>query len=202
MNPTTVEYSLEFKENIQVIPGQFAKIILSDKDGKFSRSYSVVKSTSNVLTFCVKIWSGRGSKIISQLTVWQEIWFGGIFGNFVLQNTSNPKVFIATWTGLAPIMNMLSTCPEKIEKCLYFGVRTKQELFYEKEIQTIQNLSSNIFLSQENVEGYKTGRIDISNLTFPKETEFYICWNPDMVDFQTKKLNEIWYTRIYSEKFN
>jgi ferredoxin-NADP reductase len=72
-------------------------------------------------------------------------------------------------------MNMLSTCHEQIEKHLYFGVRTKQELFYEEAIKKIKNLSSNIFLSQESVEGYKNGRIDVSNFSFPKETEFYIC---------------------------
>jgi ferredoxin-NADP reductase len=70
---------------------------------------------------------------------------------------------------------MLSTCSEQIEKHLFFGVRTKQELFYEDPIKKIQNLKTNIFLSQETVEGYKTGRIDVSNFAFPKETEFYIC---------------------------
>jgi ferredoxin-NADP reductase len=43
-----------------------------------------------------------------------------ISGKFVLKNTQNPKVFIATGTGLAPIYSMISNTPAEISKKLYF----------------------------------------------------------------------------------
>jgi ferredoxin-NADP reductase len=38
----------------------------------------------------------------------------------VLQNNQKPKVFIATGTGLAPMIAMLQNTPENIEKTLIF----------------------------------------------------------------------------------
>jgi ferredoxin-NADP reductase len=37
-----------------------------------------------------------------------------------LQNTQKPKVFIATGTGLAPMIAMLEHTPEEIQKTLIF----------------------------------------------------------------------------------
>lgn len=202
LNPSTVQFSIDVTEPVQVIPWQFAKIILTDGDGEFSRLYSVVKSFENTLTFCVKVWDWRGSKIISRLQVWQKISLWGIYGNFVLNNTLHPKVFIATGTWLAPIMNMLSYLGQDVQKYLYFWVRKKEDLFYEDEIKNFIWLTSSIFLSQENSEWYTFGRIDIWNAIFPKETEFYVCWNFEMVKSYSEKLKALWYSHIYIEKFS
>ena len=46
----------------------------------------------------------------------------GVFGEFVLAHTLNPKIFIATGTGHAPIICMLRALPEERKKTLYFSV--------------------------------------------------------------------------------
>jgi predicted ferric reductase len=46
--------------------------------------------------------------------------FSNISGKFQLLNTNNPKVFIATGTGLSPIYNMILNTQENISKKLYF----------------------------------------------------------------------------------
>jgi ferredoxin-NADP reductase len=38
----------------------------------------------------------------------------------VLQDTQHPKVFIATGTGLAPMIAMLENTPDEVQKTLIF----------------------------------------------------------------------------------
>lgn len=202
LNPTTVEFTLKIQETIKSIPGQFAKIILTDKDGEFSRSYSIVKQIENSLTFCVKLGGGRGARILSGLKVGQELGFWGVFGDFILKETPYTKVFIATGTGIAPIMNMMRNMKDGIEKHLYFGVSKQEDTFYRKDISEISWVHANFYLSQEEAEWYIHGRVDVTSFTFPKETEFYLCGNPNMVQSATEWLEKLGYTSIFSEKFN
>ncbi|USN58910.1 MAG: hypothetical protein H6767_02220 [Candidatus Peribacteria bacterium] len=45
----------------------------------------------------------------------------GIYGDFVLRTTPNPKVFVATGTGLSPIIHMLTAGPlQSKENQLFF----------------------------------------------------------------------------------
>lgn len=57
LNSTTLELIIETKEVFKVIPGQYGRIVLRDRDGIFYRSYSVVKSDNRKLTFCIKLTS-------------------------------------------------------------------------------------------------------------------------------------------------
>jgi NAD(P)H-flavin reductase len=41
----------------------------------------------------------------------------------------------------------------------------------------------------------------LSTFDFTKETEFYLCGNPDMVKANTEKLKELGFEKIYSEQF-
>lgn len=59
LNPTTLELIIETAELLEVIPGQFGRIVFKDRDGIFYRSYSIVESNEKRLTFCIKLTSGR-----------------------------------------------------------------------------------------------------------------------------------------------
>ncbi|MDD5377310.1 MAG: hypothetical protein PHH16_04310 [Candidatus Gracilibacteria bacterium] len=124
----------------------------------------------------------------------------GIYGSFVLQDSDHPKVFIATGTGLAPIMYMMRSVAD-IEKLLLFGVQDSASLFYTEDIKKIPKLASHIFLSREEIAGFRHGRIDLSGFAFPKESEFYICGNPAMVEDAVSTLQNQGFTKIYHEKF-
>ena len=119
LNLTTLELVLETKESFEVIPGQYARVALKDRDGIFYRSYSVVASEGKKLVFCIKLSSGRGGNVLRNIKMGDSLAIEGIYGSFVLQNTSNPKVFIATGTGLAPIIHMIRQLPNE-EKTLFF----------------------------------------------------------------------------------
>ena len=74
----------------------------------------------------------------------------GIYGMFVLQETPNPKVFVATGTGIAPIISMANTT--SAPKMLYFSVSYAKDLFYAEKIRQIPNLESHIHITREKIE--------------------------------------------------
>jgi hypothetical protein len=63
-------------------------------------------------------------------------------------------------------------------------------------------LKVHIHLSKEKLPWYNFWRIDLSKLKFEPDSEFYICWNPQTVTFFIDTLKSMWFTKIYSEKFN
>jgi ferredoxin-NADP reductase len=126
--------------------------------------------------------------------------FGGIFGSFILRNTPNPKVFIATGTGLSPMIHMLEETPEDTQKTVYFSVSTRDELFYEEILASYENTEILISISRENTPGYLHGRIHLDK-DFSPDTEFYLCGNPTMIREKTEELKQRGYTMVYSEAF-
>jgi NAD(P)H-flavin reductase len=74
-----------------------------------------------------------------------------ISGKFILLENTNPKIFIATGTGLAPIYRMIMGMDDDTRKSLYFSVSTEAELFYVDELRAIENLELHIHVTREKV---------------------------------------------------
>lgn len=127
-----------------------------------------------MLIFAIKLSEhGRGSTIIRKTAIGSEVTIKGVFGNFVLQNTQHPKVFIGTGAGIVPLLNMAKYCTT--EKQLFFSVSNKKDLFYEDRIKRIHGLGYEIHVSKESIPGYQSGRIDLVKKHFDPTTEFYLC---------------------------
>lgn len=197
-----LEISLKLDNKVEVLKWQYAILTLRDNDWEFSRSYSIVSSENNILTFCIKvndIW--RWWKVLKKIKIDDIIKIRWIYWEFVLKNTLNPKVFIATWTWLAPIINMISENLSQSNNFLLFWVQSKKDLFYLDKIQNKENLKTHIYLSKEEDENYRYWRINLSEFNFDLNSEFYICWNPLMVTSTIEQLSKSWYKNIYFEKF-
>ncbi len=202
LNATTLELSIETKKKLPSLPGQFVSFLWEDALGKFVRSYSIAKHKGNIFTFLIKIdANGRGGKILQKIEKWDTVHIRWVFGKFILKNTKRPKIFIATGTWLAPVYNMLTKIPEKHKK-LYFSVSTKDELFYEDEIRSLENLESHIHITRKDTEGYASGRIDIQNIATPIDTEWYLCGNPKMIEESKKILKSRGFKYIFTEEFS
>lgn len=199
-----VEFTLETNQEVSVLPGQRALFQFSDEQGSFNRAYSIVEhDTDNektVLIFAIKILpEGRSWKILQQLKIGDFIIIKWVYGKFVLQKTQAPKVFIWTWTGIAPLLNMASHYEG--EKTLLYSVSYSKDLFYEDRIKKIHNLKYTIHVTREEHQEYAYGRIHITEKEFSPDTEFYICGGPDVVVSLVKMITESWYKNIFSEKF-
>lgn len=198
-----LEVSLKLSKKIEVLKWQYAILILKDFDSEFSRSYSIVSYKDNTLTFGIKLkdtW--RWSRVLKSLKIWNQIKIKWIYWEFVLKDTNNPKVFIATWTWLSPIINMINEPLKSENNILLFGVQSYKDLFYLDKINNIENLETKIYLSREEKQWFKYGRINLEEFDFDKNSEFYICWNPWLVSASIDYLEKAWYKNIYFEKFN
>ena len=204
LTDTVIELTIETYQEVKVLPGQSALFLFEDEQWPFERYYSIVdQDTDNertMLIFAIKLaTNGRGTKAIKNIHIGNEVMIKWIFGNFVLQDTQLPKVFIWTGLGLVPLINMAKYC--MTEKQLFFSVSTQQDLFYEDRIKKIHGLGHEIHISQESIPWYATWRIDITTTYFDPSTEFYVCWKPEIIDNIIEKLTFLGFKRIYSEKF-
>lgn len=189
--------------DIAAVAWQFINLVFPDPDGEFRRSYSVVYQKWNTIILIIKLTEyGRGSRKLRNLEVGDTLGILGPFGSFTLKDTSAKKVFLATGTGLSPIIHMMESLPSEVSKVLYFGVEKSSDIFYQKELSLIENLEVHIFLSREENPQYHFGRIDVSNLGLPMNTEFYICGNPAMIQSSSESLRAQWYTSIFHELFS
>ena len=198
-----IELKIYSATSFYVMPGQFAKFAWKDETGEFERSYSIVSYNDWILTFCIKLnkdW--KWSQKLKEANIWDMIFIEWIFWHFALKETKKPKVFLATWTWLSPIFSIISK-NKLSENFLFFWVKNMDDVFYEEEIKKLPNLNYNIYCSwlSENCWTYRKWRIDINEFDFSQDTEFYICWNPEMVKECIGKLSEKWYKNIYFEQF-
>lgn len=146
--------------------------------------------------------SGRWSEFLKTVSEWYKVNIKWIFWKFELNYNYPIKVFIAIWTWIAPIVSMVEQLWDVSDCCLLFWVRSFDELFYEDWIKSKNFKDVKIFLSKEKRDWYEYWRLDLSLLRkYSKNTEFYICWNPSMVEEKVKELEEMWFTNIYFEKF-
>lgn len=203
LTDNVLEIWIKINESVNVLKWQYCILTLKDFDWEFNRAYSIVSYKDNILTFWIKLkdtW--RWSRKLMNTKIWDTIKIKWIYWEFVLKNTDNQKVFIATGTWLSPIINMISEKLQSKNNYLFFGVEKYKDLFYLDKIQNIDNINTIIYLSRENVDWYENWRIDLTKFEFDKNCEFYICGNPNMVESNINYLKNSWYVNIYSEKFN
>lgn len=211
LTENVMEFTIETYQEVNVMGGQWALFLFEDEQGIFERSYVVVdQDTDNektMLIFAIKLSDqGRWSAVIKKTLIGNEVKIKWIFGNFVVQNTQLPKVFIWTGMGILPLLNMAKYC--LTEKELFFSVSHEKDLFYEDRIKRIHGLWYKIYISQEHISEnssrspiYFEGRIDVTRQNFDPNTEFYLSWKPETIDDIISKLTIMGHKRIYTEKF-
>lgn len=205
LNPTIIEFTLEIRQKLKIIPWQWVLVSLQDDQWVFFRAYSVaeheIEDDKSIITLIIKIKeTGRASNVFKNISIWEKIPIKWVFWNFILDPNDRPKVFIATGTWLAPIYNMVSN-DNSADRLLLFSVSYKQDLFYEDKVKKIKNLTYKYYISRENIDGYEFGRIDLAKFDFKPETEFYICGSPEMVKSQKEFLVSKGFSKIYVEQY-
>lgn len=133
---------LPANERLQFLPGQYIDILL--KDGK-RRSFSLANAPHDdeFLQIHARNYPGGvfSEHVFSQMKERDILRFEGPLGSFILHETSVdiPIIFLASGTGFAPIKSILEHIfyTENMHKhnrkmILYWGVRTKADLYLEK----------------------------------------------------------------------
>src|SRR3989344_7309326 len=184
-----IELSFTLPETFDFCAGQFVMLrLFHDNVYKF-KSYSVLSPPSQKgrLDLCIKIIDGGfASEAFKVISIGEKITLRGPFGQFMFRDQAPEAWFIATGTGVAPFFSMLKEYLPKSEKKfrLIFGVRKKEDLFYQEEFQALEKKYPHFHyfptLSQEEWEGY-CGRVQKHLGEDLQNKDFYICGLKEMV---------------------
>lgn len=156
-----------------------------------------------------KINPGIVSSYIYSLKPGDKVVVSGPYGEFFLQETDNEKMFIGGGAGMAPlrshILHLFHTLQTKNRVTFWYGGRSLQELFYQKDFEKIAqenpNFSFHVALSEpknkDNWSGF-TGFIHqvileqyLQKHKTPENIEYYICGPPLMLQAVLKMLDHL-----------
>ncbi len=183
--------------------GQYLILKIND----IQRLYSIFSSEFEKQEFKLLIKlvdGGIASDFFVKLKINSLVKFLGPAGLFRLRETNKPKIFLATYSGLAPLWSMISTFCQTNSNSnqkiyLFWGLRKKEEISLEDEFFKLQKIYPNFeflyCLSQENnVEqlpsdlkktiflGRTTNALINKIKNFNNENyEYYICGSRDVV---------------------
>ena len=207
-----ITFSLIDPSGIDHKPGQFVAIEV----GEFTyRSYSIISDSPSLDEFQIVLTvahDGVGANYLKALNPGDEVNMVGPRGKFFfVEPPANNILLLATSTGIAPYISFLHKLVNDNfsgNVSLLWGHRTKEELYFEDLLETFKeelpNFDYEIYLSQEDQEGFEKGRItrDLA-VVADDRAHYYLCGNPDMVSQASIKLleNEIPESNIFYEKF-
>lgn len=175
--------------------GQFLQFKIPTETGVVLRSYSIASAPEDeYIEICLKVLpNGKASVFLSALEVGESAMVQGPEGHFVCKDEHSPhKIFIATGTGLAPIMSMvpdqLARPQENSQVHVLFGVRNEADLFWVERLDAFQkkysHFSHNVTLSQpDQPTGWQglVGRVTAHVPQHHLEAEYYLCGSLEMV---------------------
>ncbi|MFA8300910.1 MAG: NADH:ubiquinone reductase (Na(+)-transporting) subunit F [Hyphomicrobiales bacterium] len=138
-----------------------------------------------------------------------KVTVSGPYGEFFIKDTKREMMFIGGGAGMAPmrshIFHLFQTEHTDRKATFWYGGRSKRELFYTDEFETIDDENSNFEfkvalsepLKEDNWNGY-TGFIHqviydnyLKNHPEPEEIEYYLCGPPQMNDAVMKMLDDL-----------
>lgn len=141
---------------------------------------------------------GKMSSYIFDLKPGDEVTISGPFGEFFARETDKEMVFVGGGAGMAPmrshIFDQLRRIKSKRKMTFWYGARSKREMFYIEDFDTLQAENENFkwhcalsdALPEDNWEGY-TGFIHqvlhdeyLSKHDAPEDCEYYLCGPPIM----------------------
>lgn len=210
--PDVYEMVFEAKDEIEVIPWQFITFFLPQTN--FARSYSVLKQEGRNIYFIIKMLElGRWwSKELCGYEPWVELRWIGPAGRFIDTHQKTNKLYLATGTGIVPIYFLLKEYLWWLEwqkVTLLFGNRNFEESYYLDKFQEFSqkypHFDYKFYLSREEKEGFEKWYISqfLTQENISSYDEFYICWNPLMVDDVIEKLEayNVDEANIFHEKY-
>lgn len=152
---------------------------------------------------------GICSSYIYSLKPGDKITISGPYGEFFVKDTPNEKMFIGGGAGMAPmrshIFNLFNTEHTDKKITFWYGARSKREIFYQDQFETIEkeypNFKFTIGLSEPKPEDNWTGSVGfIHNVIYdnylkthesPEDIEYYLCGPPMMTSSIVKMLDNL-----------
>jgi dihydroorotate dehydrogenase electron transfer subunit len=180
-------FGLEFYlPEINPLPGQFFQLTVNDTlDPFLNRPISVASYKRSSLLFIIKI-VGKGTKLLSERKVGEELQLSGPFGNGVKPKHKKIILF-AGGIGVAPLY-FLAEClkKRKIDFSFLCGTKTPEEIILRRDIKNIANKS--IFVCEKGTRKNATVISEIKELDLSEYEVAYSCGPREML-IELKKLD-------------
>ncbi len=218
------EVVIRLDTSMTYVSGQYANI--SSIDFPYpARCYSFAHPCNeggvSVVTFFVRaVPNGKMSNwLVSKEALGKKVNVEGSFGEFYLRDNERSMVCIAGGSGLAPIISILEhslmypkTKQSRRSVLLLVGGRTQQDLYYTKQIESIQSLWGGGFtyhpvLSEEPEKSAWKGRRGLVTDFLTESSvdcEGYFCGPPPMIDAAIKKMEGFGISKdkLFFDKFS
>ncbi len=212
--------------------GQYMIFHIPQAEGHAARrQYSIAShpSQKDALEFIIEyVENGVASQHLAKMQVGESLTFQGPAGVFIYRQHEREPIFLATGTGIAPIVSMIADLFEngKYEQNIYlfWGLKLKGDMYYFDELKQISKQYPNFhfkmclsreseltaLFSEEDAVFCAGGRIDkgfeeMINSTKQDKNNFnyYICGSKHVVEAMREYLNThtIPTEQVFFEKF-
>jgi Na+-transporting NADH:ubiquinone oxidoreductase subunit F len=214
-------YLLNFKllepTKVEFQPGQYMMLLCPQKDSyALRRMYSIASHPSKFDSFDLIVEivpNGVASTYVLAMNEGQTVDFQGPAGMFTLRGKNKDNIFLATGTGIAPMISMInqvlsSEHPLQGENVLLWGLPHLKDMYMFEDLKDLSKdypqFTFSICLSRETsldsiVEGDKEyftlGRVtkaleDKYGTTFPSDCNYYLCGSRVVVEALRQYLSE------------
>lgn len=143
---------------IQFTAGQYVLVHIPKDETHVLRHFSIVQPSteSSYVDIVAKIIPrGAASMYFSKIEPHEDVILQGPIGLFTFSESPRNKIFLATGTGIAPIMSMFESgiMNHESRSTLFWGLRNYKSVYFLKELKALKEKFSNfdfhICLSQE-----------------------------------------------------
>jgi len=203
-NVILFKFSLKPEDKLEFTAGQYMIVRVNNTP----RLYSIYSPDyiNNCFQLFVKIVEGGlATTYLNGLKVGDQVTFQGPGGVFALKETETTKVFLATVTGLAPMMSVIKSHYHKnpqsqVKMKLLWGLQSREDLCLLDELKTIKKGYPNFdfkvclsrekdlnFVKDEDKQYFILGRLntgidELGKTEDLKTIEYYLCGSRVVVE--------------------
>jgi NAD(P)H-flavin reductase/phytoene dehydrogenase-like protein len=185
VTPSIVQVELDLDRPMAYRSGQFVKLEVGPREW---RDYSIANLDGKCISFLVSVATGGdGSAWFTSAEPGDQVRLDGPYGTFTLSPHDHSRVFVATGTGLAPLLPMMATTPAGTSRRLLVGSTTYSNSPLSDAWRAQLNAAGVTIVdctSRESINGAFHGRVTAALEQFefdPAGTEFYVCGKPEMI---------------------
>ena len=203
--PSVTSFRFPRPPELDYKAGQFLFITIKPGGKELSKHFSFSSSPTEKehIEFTKKFTDSEFSAALKTLKIGDWARIDAPYGQFTFEG-EHPKIgMLAGGIGITPLVNICKYCTDKqlnTKITLLYGCRTESDIAFRKELEEMQQQNSNlkiVFTLNEAGSSWK-GAIGVINTDMVKreipdykETIFYTCGPPAMVDVMEKLVESL-----------
>jgi len=203
--PNVTSFRFSRPTELDYRPGQFLFITIKPAGNELIHHFSFSSSPTERehIEFTKKFTDSEFSAALRTLDPGDEATIEAPFGEFTFEG-EHPKIaMLAGGIGITPLVSICKYCTDKqlgTKITLLYGCRTEADIAFRKELEEMQRQNSNlktVFTINEASIGWK-GAVGVINeemvkqeIPEYKETVFYTCGPPPMVEVMEKLVESL-----------